>query len=923
MKNDNTALDYMLKYLTKEEQESDAMLNFCKEALAQHGDDVPIRHLIQKLLLHLCKTRDYGLFEVCMNLNRGKVMEFSREFVYFNTLGDAAINLDGELHEPIGKKTRGDMYDERNNEGSPFLDLVNVYDSAHDDNKPCYKDPRLFTLYEYISCFTEAWLALPKFKVVVPVPRFVRCPKQETNNTWWRKFMISVIRLHVADPPPLDVLECSTDDELKAIAHINLMQSHTTPEWITKLMNSNSYNTVVNRESVLDDLDLEDDNDDIDLNDSQLDELGLGGLGPEGPDQDNVDDDDPEDTAFANEAGANSFDRKREKDFLCESWNSVTGSNFRTALGMHDATGDAEEQPLRLEQLSEKQREVVQLLLSEFIKIFDSRQANLADPRVPVHQFGLEIAGAAGTGKTAILRCFKEQVKRYLASNDSHLSVEDVLKFAAPTGTAATLLPRPTSTLHAALSIPTRYDDKKGLPALTVPQLKRLQEDWRHVVMLFIDESSFIGLKTASKIQQRLNEIADGLVDPTTRAPFGGMSMVLIGDPKQLSPVKDVPIYRPPIANRTQRFEIACSEAYFKLFTKVVVLEKIHRQDGDETYKGILQALVDGNFQEHHWKELSKRHALPDPEGSAFKRSAILLSAYKRDFHKHNVESINRLKASKLLVTSVNLPPVGAATPIGTAGQLPRDLLVARGMRVMMTTNISVTHGLTNGAIGTVVAIVFCSDDDVFPEVLVQFDGYTGPSCLPNVRHVYPVVALERSYSVGKNRFSRTMLPLVPAYGMSIHKSQGQTLKKVILNLGSSEFADGLTYTALSRVARLEDMLFDTGCMPDLLRIQNVAKRPGFMAQQAELDRKKRLAATTEMALDQMLFEDPPAVAVVAAPPIVQPDSPVPNFSLNLPSQRDMGLGSGDFLVTPSLSPVGSSPDEQGFHLFSDSDESL
>ena len=61
----------------------------------------------------------------------------------------------------------------------------------------------------------------------------------------------------------------------------------------------------------------------------------------------------------------------------------------------------------------------------------------------------------------------------------------------------------------------------------------------------------------------------------------------------------------------------------------------------------------------------------------------------------------------------------------------------------------------------------------------------------------------------GKSNVYRRMIPLIPAYGRSIHSSQGETIRgPVIINVGKSEFAVGLTYTALSRVTDWHNLSF-------------------------------------------------------------------------------------------------------------------
>ena len=53
------------------------------------------------------------------------------------------------------------------------------------------------------------------------------------------------------------------------------------------------------------------------------------------------------------------------------------------------------------------------------------------------------------------------------------------------------------------------------------------------------------------------------------------------------------------------------------------------------------------------------------------------------------------------------------------------------------------------------------------------------------------------------------MLPLKPVYGTTIHSSQGQSLDRVIINVGKREFSNGLTYTAISRCKKIEHLSFD------------------------------------------------------------------------------------------------------------------
>ena len=190
----------------------------------------------------------------------------------------------------------------------------------------------------------------------------------------------------------------------------------------------------------------------------------------------------------------------------------------------------------------------------------------------------------------------------------------------------------------------------------------------------------------------------------------------------------------------------------------------------------------------------------------------ILLCAFKKDYTKWNKEKIRGVGTPRILIQSLNNPESCSVLDASSAGGLPRNIVLCRGMKVMLTANLCLSQGLANGSTGEVVAIVYITPEDPFPTVLVQFKDYTGQSCLPHLEQVYPVGIITRTWTARKKNQSRTMLPLLPGYALSIHKSQGQTLDKVLVDLGASEFSSGLTYTALTRVRSLASLAMR--CMP-------------------------------------------------------------------------------------------------------------
>jgi ATP-dependent DNA helicase PIF1 len=88
--------------------------------------------------------------------------------------------------------------------------------------------------------------------------------------------------------------------------------------------------------------------------------------------------------------------------------------------------------------------------------------------------------------------------------------------------------------------------------------------------------------------------------------------------------------------------------------------------------------------------------------------------------------------------------------------------------------------------------------------VMVEVSQYKGPLFLTNKTKLVPICPITKTWYSGGTLCSRTMLPMVPAYAISIHKSQGMSLDKVLINLSTSEFATGLSYTAISRCKKFK-----------------------------------------------------------------------------------------------------------------------
>ena len=148
------------------------------------------------------------------------------------------------------------------------------------------------------------------------------------------------------------------------------------------------------------------------------------------------------------------------------------------------------------------------------------------------------------------------------------------------------------------------------------------------------------------------------------------------------------------------------------------------------------------------------------------------------------------------------------------AGGLLPLLYLCRDSKVMLVTNLKAEWGLYNGAVGTVVDIVYqdgcrpTDDPAPLPDVVfVRFSGYMGPSYMNEDPTVVPIVPVSRCTDC-TCQCKRLQVPLRLAWGTTIHKCQGMTVgdreafRYVVIHPGKHEFeakSPGALFVALSR----------------------------------------------------------------------------------------------------------------------------
>ena len=175
----------------------------------------------------------------------------------------------------------------------------------------------------------------------------------------------------------------------------------------------------------------------------------------------------------------------------------------------------------------------------------------------------------------------------------------------------------------------------------------------------------------------------------------------------------------------------------------------------------------------------------------------------------YNVAKLHANGQPVAMIKAVHSGPGASKVSADDAGGLEPMVCLAQGARVMLTANLWVQAGLVNGAMGTVVAICYGEARGSPPNlpiaVTVRFDSYCGPT-LPD--GTVPIIPLLRTWLFTEKQCSRLQLPLKLVWAVTIHKCQGMTLNKAVIDVGKKEFSAGLTFVTCSRVRQLKDLLF-------------------------------------------------------------------------------------------------------------------
>lgn len=387
----------------------------------------------------------------------------------------------------------------------------------------------------------------------------------------------------------------------------------------------------------------------------------------------------------------------------------------------------------------------------------------------------LFLTGKAGTGKTTFLQKIRQQAVKRMA-------------VVAPTGVAA--INAGGVTIHSLFQLPFG----PIVPGAPLQEARKFTRDkirlLRTLDLLVIDEISMVRA-----------DILDGIDDILRRyrynsAPFGGVQLLMIGDMQQLPPV----IRDEEWALLQPYYETGyffSSRALRQTPYISIELTHIYRQS-DERFISILNSIREKRISGAQLNELNKRY-LPDfaPKDD---EGYITLSTHNQAAQQINARKLQALKAKARTFTATidgEFPPNNYPTEAG--------LELKTGAQVMFIKNDATYEKLYyNGKIGRIVDMdeetiyVKCPGEESVITVL--------PVEWTNLRYsIDPATKEIKADPIGTFR----QFPLRLAWAITIHKSQGLTFEKAIID-ASSAFAHGQVYVALSRCKTLDGLVLHT-----------------------------------------------------------------------------------------------------------------
>lgn len=387
------------------------------------------------------------------------------------------------------------------------------------------------------------------------------------------------------------------------------------------------------------------------------------------------------------------------------------------------------------------------------------------------------VTGGAGTGKSYILNKLKNKFK-------------EALHITSTTGISAINVNGQTIHSWAGIGLANKSTEE------VIRKIKKNNTLYKQLIlckMLAIDEISMLD----DYVFEYVNEVLKGVRESSE--PFGGIQVLLFGDFFQLPPVDDT------------RHYCFKSRTWDELNLKTIILKETKRQSEkelvdalnnvridktsvndlrvfyerdinpvEEPSRDILRIFSTNNDADTYNKKCFEE--IPDRAYEYLSKDELYVYDYKEECTIYDTKDLTDKTISKA--------DLHLLKKFNEDCKAPQTLELKEGCRVMLLKNLDIKKGLANGSCGTVKQLTSGSID-------ILFDNGVRSNLIP----------MEFEYiREGRTKIKRTQYPLRLAYGITIHKSQGMTFDKLVVNFNKI-FACGQAYVALSRTRTLEGLI--------------------------------------------------------------------------------------------------------------------
>ncbi len=392
------------------------------------------------------------------------------------------------------------------------------------------------------------------------------------------------------------------------------------------------------------------------------------------------------------------------------------------------------------------------------------------------------VTGRAGTGKSTLLE--------HLSWNTSKQLV-----ICAPTGVAA--LNVGGQTIHSLFRLPIGV-----IADHEIDQTNELRKLLNTIDTLVVDEVSMVNADLLDAMDRSLRQARQN-----PHEAFGGVQVVLFGDPYQLAPVPGDPEERAYFADRYRSMWFFDARVWDDADLTIYELDTIHRQHELE-FKQLLTAVRHGEVTPEMGRRLNEVGGRPAPDDGA-----ITLATTNNTVTRINGSALAQLPGRALTaMAEINGEFGGRAFPAD------ERLELKVGAQVMFLRNDTGGDGRwVNGTIGEVVKIA--------DTVTVEVDGVAHevlPSTWERYRYSYSAATKELRKDVVAEFIQ---FPLRLAWAVTIHKSQGKSYDRAVIDLGPRSFAPGQTYVALSRITELEGLYLTRPLRPSDVIVDDAVRR--------------------------------------------------------------------------------------------------